>query len=260
MLLIVLVVGIALLGTAMPFQSTAPLTNDDVISLKKAGLSDEVILLKINSGPTKFKTDPADMVALKNAGVSDALIAAILKAAAPAGAVNAAVAKSGPVDLSMIAVIKPFESSITDSDAAGLPDSTRTAVIQILKNKQMFSALLSPEEAAGKRTMVEISAELVDFAPGNAATRLMIGLGTGRAHAGFAFTVKDSATGKVLWKKPLKRLHLFGRTPPPPHNDLNSPRRSLKRSPRSCKKLRFPYWLGEWSGRFKDSVGALIAI
>lgn len=198
---ICVVVGFALIGTAMPAQSTAPLTNDDVISLKKAGLSDDLVLQKINAGPTKFKTDHADIVALKKAGVSDTVIAVIL--------VNATRANSGTVDLSMAAVIKPFESSIANSDAAGLPDITRTAVIQILKSKRMFSALLSPEDAAGKRTLVEISAELVDFAAGNLATRLVIGLGTGRAHAGFAFTVKDSATGKVLWKKTINETASF---------------------------------------------------
>jgi hypothetical protein len=98
---------------------------------------------------------------------------------------------------------------VTDADAASLPDATRAAVIQVLKTNRMFSALLGPEEAAGKQSMVDISAELVDFSPGNMAERLAIGLGTGRAHAGFLFTVKDSATGKVLWKKTIKETASF---------------------------------------------------
>jgi hypothetical protein len=59
------------------------LTNDDVISLKRAGLSDDLILLKIKSGQTKFRTDPADLVVLKNAGISDVVIAAILSSPSP---------------------------------------------------------------------------------------------------------------------------------------------------------------------------------
>src|SRR5262249_3971972 len=144
-------------------QSTVPLTNEDVISFKKAGLRDDLIISTINSGPAMFKTDAADLVALKKAGVSDALIAAMLKkmvtrSNAPAG--------SAP-DLSRAARIKTFESSVTEADAANLPDATRAAVIQILKNNRMFSALVGPDEAAGNQTLVEISAELIDFAPGN---------------------------------------------------------------------------------------------
>jgi hypothetical protein len=59
---------------------------------------------------------------------------------------------------------------------------------------------------------VEISAELVDFAAGNAASRIMIGLGTGRAH-GFAFTVTESATGKILLNKTIKETTSFWSNP-----------------------------------------------
>jgi hypothetical protein len=188
-------------ASAITPQNSAPLTNEDVISLKKAGIGDDVIILKISSGPTKFSTEPADLVALKNAGLSDAVISAMVKPATGN--------TSTPADLSRAALILPFESAVKGADAAGLPDATRTAVIQILKGNRMFSALLSPEEAAGKKTLVEISAELVDFAPGKLATRVVIGLGTGRAHAGFNFIVKDSATGKVVWQKTIKEAASF---------------------------------------------------
>jgi len=39
--------------------------------------------------------------------------------------------------------------------------------------------------------------------------RGIVGFGAGRAHAGFAFTVKDSKTGKVLWKKTIKETASF---------------------------------------------------
>src|SRR5207249_2275487 len=63
-------------------QTASSLTNDDVINLKRAGVGDEVILLKIQSGPTNFKTGAPDLVALKEAGVSDPVIAAMLKSPA----------------------------------------------------------------------------------------------------------------------------------------------------------------------------------
>lgn len=189
-------------------QNIAPLTNDDLIRLKKAGISDDVIILTISSGATKFSTEPADLVALKNAGVSDAVITAMLK---PVGPTKTSGSSSGNAlaDLSRAALVLPFGSSVAGADAAGLPDATRTAVVHIMKDNRMFTALLNPEEAVGKKTLVEISAELVDFAPGNIAARIVVGLGTGRAHAGFNFVVKDSATGKVLWKKTIKETASF---------------------------------------------------
>jgi hypothetical protein len=197
-------------ASSIPLQNSAPLTNDDIISLKKAGIGDDVIILKISSGPTKFSTEPMDLVALKNAGISDAVIATMLKPPLTKTDSSSSTGHSPTrVDLSRAALILPFETSITEADAAGLPDATRAAVIQIMKNKKMFSALLGPEEAVGKNTLVEISAELVDFAPGNVASRLLIGVGTGRPHAGFNFVIKDSATGKVLWKKAIKETASF---------------------------------------------------
>jgi hypothetical protein len=113
------------------------------------------------------------------------------------------------IDLSKSAVILPFESSV--KGAPGLPEATRTAVILFMKDEGMFSAVLTPEEAKDKdRTaLVDISAKLVDFAPGNEAARLLVGLGSGRAHAGFDFTAKDSATGNVLWQKHIKETASF---------------------------------------------------
>jgi hypothetical protein len=117
-------------------------------------------------------------------------------------------AKKG-VDLSKTAVVLPFESAV--KGAAGLPEATRAAVIQTLKDDGVFAAVLTPEEAKDKdkATLVEISARLVDFAPGNAGKRLMVGFGSGRAHAGFEFTLKEPATGDTVWTKTIKQTASF---------------------------------------------------
>lgn len=67
--------------------------------------------------------------------------------------------------------------------------------------------MLAPEEAANrdKATWIEINARGVDFAADKAAKRLMIGSGTGRAHAGFEFTLRDATTGEVVWQKTIKQ-------------------------------------------------------
>ena len=121
-----------------------------------------------------------------------------------AGVCSAQQSKKG-VDLSKTAVVLPFESAV--QGAPGLAEATRTAVIQTLKDGGTFAAVLTPEEAKDKdkATLVEISARLVDFAAGNAAKRLMVGFGSGRAHAGFEFTLKDPVTGETVWQETIKQ-------------------------------------------------------
>lgn len=113
------------------------------------------------------------------------------------------------VDLSKTVVILPFEAAV--KGATGLPEATRMAIIQQMKDEGVFAAVLTPEEAKekDKATLVEITGRLVDFAPGNAASRLLVGFGSGRAHAGFEFMVKDSSTGDILWKKTIKQTASF---------------------------------------------------
>jgi hypothetical protein len=65
------------------------LTNDSVLAMKKAGLSDAVILAKIRSSQTKFDMGTDNLVALKQAGLSDQVIEAMLGHAGPGGATTA---------------------------------------------------------------------------------------------------------------------------------------------------------------------------
>jgi hypothetical protein len=124
------------------------------------------------------------------------------------GASHAQHLKKG-VDRSKMAVVLPFESEVKGT--AGLPEATRAAVIQTLKDGDTFAATLTPEEAKDKdkTNLVEIGARLVDFAPGNAAKRLMVGFGSGRAHAEFEFTLKDPTSGDTVWKKKIKQTASF---------------------------------------------------
>jgi hypothetical protein len=69
---------IALLVISYPLTAQAPLTNNTVMVMTKAGLSQDVIVSSINSHEGSFKTEPDDLVALKKAGVGDKVIAAML--------------------------------------------------------------------------------------------------------------------------------------------------------------------------------------
>jgi hypothetical protein len=56
------------------------MTNDEVITLTKAGLSPSIIVGKIRSGKSNFDLSTDSLIKLKQAGVSDDIVAAMLEA------------------------------------------------------------------------------------------------------------------------------------------------------------------------------------
>jgi hypothetical protein len=82
MMMLVIMMIVPVLAHAEAFAQTPPkpLTNEDIVSLKAAGLNDETIILKVQSGSQlNFRLDPADIVALKGSNISDGIISAMLK-------------------------------------------------------------------------------------------------------------------------------------------------------------------------------------
>jgi len=61
-------------------QSGKPITNEDILSLKGAGLSDDLIIAKIKSAPANYSLDTPDIVSLKKAGLADSVIQAMIEA------------------------------------------------------------------------------------------------------------------------------------------------------------------------------------
>jgi len=58
------------------FKTASKMTNDDVVQLVAAGLSEQVIITSIRQAPTKgFDLSPTGLIALKKANVPDAVIA-----------------------------------------------------------------------------------------------------------------------------------------------------------------------------------------
>ena len=73
------------------------LTNDAVVAMKKAGLSDSVIIAKIRASQTKFDVSTQAMIGLKSAGLSDPIIEAMVSPPGPAGSAGAVpAAPAGP--------------------------------------------------------------------------------------------------------------------------------------------------------------------
>lgn len=79
-----------------PASPASPkMTNDEVIQLVTAGLSEQVIITSIRQAPTKdFDLTPTGLIALKKAGVSDAVIVVMQEKATPVQAVPASEAKT----------------------------------------------------------------------------------------------------------------------------------------------------------------------
>lgn len=65
--------------TAVPAQDEV-MTNEEVISLAKAGLSPGIIIGKIRSGKSNFDLSTDSLIKLKQAGVSDDIVSAMLEA------------------------------------------------------------------------------------------------------------------------------------------------------------------------------------
>src|ERR1022692_2868390 len=63
--------------TALCF-SQATLTNDSIVKMVKAGLSEDIVLSSIHAQPGRYATEANDLIALKSAGVSDKIIAAMM--------------------------------------------------------------------------------------------------------------------------------------------------------------------------------------
>ena len=97
------------LSPSLSAQET--LTNESVIKLLKAGLSDELVVTTINSSPGNYDTSVNALIALKKAGAGDKVVSAmILKAsgAAPAAAANAATATAaGTADVTAPITLAP---------------------------------------------------------------------------------------------------------------------------------------------------------
>jgi hypothetical protein len=66
-------------GAAPPAKAAEPevMTNDSVIRMHQAGLSDAIILQTVTSQPGVYKTGPNDLIALKQAGISDEVLYAM---------------------------------------------------------------------------------------------------------------------------------------------------------------------------------------
>ena len=72
------------------------MTNDSVIKLVKAGLSEDLIVTTINSSPATYDTSATALIALKKAGAGDKVVAAMILKASGATAATPSPAPAAP--------------------------------------------------------------------------------------------------------------------------------------------------------------------
>jgi len=128
-----LVLAALALFSATSLTAQEVLTNQSLISMKKAGLSDSIIISKIKSSQTKFDASTQGLIGLKNAGLSDQVIEAVVNAgAAPAPAAPAAAAPAAPA-------------------AAAAPAASRESIVHLVAGKavELVPANASMEFSTG---------------------------------------------------------------------------------------------------------------
>ena len=81
--LLIIAAVLASLGVAPLLFAQETMTNDSVIKLLKAGLSDDLIVNTINASPGKYNTSADALIALRDAGADSKVISAVLLKSRP---------------------------------------------------------------------------------------------------------------------------------------------------------------------------------
>ena len=148
---------VMVLSAAAAAQET--MTNDEVISLTKAGLSSSIIIGKIKTSTTNFDLSTDSLIKLKQAGVGDDIVGAMLEA------------KSG----------RPLGSTTTSSGAAASeangdpndPMSKHTYGIYLYEEKDGVRKMtrLDPNVSGQNRTGGMFTASMTPFGLGKVKTK-----------------------------------------------------------------------------------------
>src|SRR5215467_7371277 len=146
-----LLVVVALAASFLTFSSTAgsaqeTLTNQSIMEMLKAGLSERVVIAKIRTSPSSFDTSTDALIALKKNGVSEKVIEAMMS---PAAAAAPAAPPSAPA----------ASVAMAPTPAVGHAPA-RPTVYQIVGGKEV-ELMASGGEVQRNRTPYSRSTELV---------------------------------------------------------------------------------------------------
>jgi len=124
------------------FGQQKPLTNPDVLTMVKSGLSSEIVIAKIKSSTCAFDTSPKTLADLKTSGVPDAVILAVVQC--PRASEGNASAPQKAADTSAVGIGQPripentaYQIAHNEPDAAA-----RIKLLDDFVSKYPTSALL----------------------------------------------------------------------------------------------------------------------
>jgi hypothetical protein len=155
-------------------MAAEPVTNEDVVKLAKAGLSESFVLSLVEERPSKFVTDTSSLIDLKRQGVSERIVGAMLKKTPATEAMNTD------------SVMRLSKAGFSESFLLGLIQNGRgqfsTNADRIIELKQ---AGLSERVIAA---MVDKSPGSSDIPPGTAVSvRLIDDIDSQKAQVGDTF-------------------------------------------------------------------------
>ena len=200
-------------------QST--LTNQDILTMVSGGLSEQVIVTAIQQSTKRdFDLSPSGLVALKKGGVSDALISEMQRAAAPlsrpvppqAPPADASPARDGgvaspPSPGRRVIVVDAFTLAAgvelpydVKQLQAGLAADLK---VQIGKEFEIVT------EVPAARQVYTLTGVITGWRPGNAAKRIIIGMGSGREATDLHFRVTDTSGQALVESKDTIRTNFY---------------------------------------------------
>jgi hypothetical protein len=197
---------------AMPFvitcRSQEVMTNETIVKMVKAGLTEELIIQAVQQQPGKYSVGADHLISLKAAGVSDKVISAMLtksKSSSPAqeAAEPMPGARAAGVSAHRTIQIVQFDQR----PGTGMQPESLTAL-----TAEVVSALADSGEFdhvfTGQQTLAEgqpglrLTGTVVEFKKGSRATRYLLGpaslAGPGKSVVKAHVKLFDNATGRIL--------------------------------------------------------------
>ena len=133
-------------------RAPTEITNSDVISMTKAGIGEQTIILAIQHGPAKFDTSPQALIALKGAGVSDQVLNAILASANSKSQTSIEARNSSTITIHDPSQFNAYHSATTQVDpkvkASGL-ESFLEMYPQSVVKKAVLDQMIDAYQATG---------------------------------------------------------------------------------------------------------------
>ncbi len=185
----------------------ALLTNDVIVRMVKAGVSNDVIAAMVSEKPGQYSLSPGDLIVLRQAGVSDKIIGAMVSRGAPTSVSLAA--SNGPLVLHDGTPVRMRLTRNLSSADAKTGDTLDFEVLEDVKVDDTLviargaTALGTVTEAQAKRRMarggkLDITIDYVRLVNDDKAALRGVKETSGGGHTG-AMTGAIVATSLVVW-------------------------------------------------------------